>query len=189
MAERWYETIGTAPRDNISSGGTMRKFYTVNGDTAVTNEFTTKLKKEGKTEVSKEKREFTLAFCRISTRPGIDIQETQDKCPEPADGKPVILVLLHHTFDPKYCDYRGPGIKNDASTILSVDLLYYEDRLLKCPHNKRGLKQVLDVVGRPSWKEKSCKYTILPRYIWSYSNYITDENIMLLYVISSKCDS
>ena len=67
--------------DIISSGGTMRKFYTVNGDTAVTNEFTTKLKKEGKTEVSKEKREFTLAFCRISTRPGIDIQETQDKCP------------------------------------------------------------------------------------------------------------
>jgi hypothetical protein len=61
-------------------------------------------------------------------------------------------VLLHHTFDPKYCDYRGPGIKNDASTILSVDLLYYEDRLLKCPHNKRGLKQVLDVVGRPSSK-------------------------------------
>ncbi|CAL8391921.1 unnamed protein product [Arctogadus glacialis] len=154
MAEGCYESIETAPRgvtDNISSGGTMRKFYTVNGDTAVSNEITTKLKDEGKTEVSKEEREFTLAFCRISTRPGIDIQETQDKCP---DGKPVILVLLHHTFDPKYCDYRGTGIKNDASTILSVDLLYYKDRLLKCRHNKRGLQQVLDVVGRPSWKAR-----------------------------------
>ena len=56
-------------------------FSTVNGETGVAKEFIKKLEKKGKTEVSEDRCDFILAFCKISTRPGIDIEETIKQCP------------------------------------------------------------------------------------------------------------
>ncbi|CAL8316027.1 unnamed protein product [Lota lota] len=149
-------SVGRGPHGvtgmNMSTGRDMKKFYTINGDTVVTNEFITKIKKKGRTEVTpQEQYDFILAFCPISTRAGIDIQETLDKCP---DGKKVILVLLHHTFNPERCEIRDVGIKGRDSNIVFVDFLFYEDCLLKCPHNERELKKVLNAVGYQSIKVK-----------------------------------
>jgi hypothetical protein len=45
------------------------------------NELVKKLKNKGHTEVmSSDRCDFILAFCPISTRPGIDIQETMEMC-------------------------------------------------------------------------------------------------------------
>ncbi|KAJ3606843.1 hypothetical protein NHX12_026362 [Muraenolepis orangiensis] len=234
----------------------MKTFFTVNGSTGVTDAVTAKVKGKGQIEVtSSDQFDYILAFCVISTRAGIDIQETKDKCPA---GKPVILVLLHHTFDPERSVFPGPGVtfwdsisspwtsvlrRSSArlpsqrtrtpkgpgcvwtsilkgahmktfftvngsagvtnavtakvkgkgqievtssdqcdyilafcvistsagidiqetkdkcpvtfwdSIFLTVDLLFYEGRLLKCPHNKQELQKVLDVFGRASSKD------------------------------------
>ncbi|CAL8238675.1 unnamed protein product [Lota lota] len=146
---------------NMSTGRHMKKFYTINGNTVVTNEFTTELKDKGLTEVTpQEQCDFILAFCPISTRAGIDTQETLEKCP---DGKKVILVLLHHTFNPERCEIRDVGIKGRDSNILFVDFLFYEDCLLKCPHNKREFKKVLNAVGYQSLKDRV--FTRIRKYL------------------------
>ncbi|KAJ3606846.1 hypothetical protein NHX12_026365 [Muraenolepis orangiensis] len=128
----------------------MKTFFTVNGSTGVTDAVTAKVKSKGQIEVtSSDQCDYILAFCVISTRAGIDIQETKDKCPA---GKPVILVLLHHTFDPEKSVFPGPGVTFWDSILLTVDLLFYEGRLLDCPHNEQELQKVLDVFGRASSK-------------------------------------
>ncbi|CAL8238426.1 unnamed protein product [Lota lota] len=150
---------------NMSTGRDMKMFYTVNGNTVVTNEFTTKLKKKGLTEVTpQEQYDFILAFCPNGTRAG-DIQETLDKCPGPADGKKVILVLLHHTFNPERCEIRDVGINGRDSNMVFVEFLFYDDRLLKCPHNKREFKKVLHAVGYQPKEGPFSNWT--PKKVWS----------------------
>ncbi|KAJ3606423.1 hypothetical protein NHX12_025944, partial [Muraenolepis orangiensis] len=128
----------------------MKTFFPVNGSTGVTDAVTAKVKVKGQIEVtSSDQCDYILAFCVISTRAGIDIQETKDKCPA---GKPVILVLLHHTFDTEKSVFPRPGVTFWDSILLTVDLLFYEGRLLDCPHNEQELQKVLDVFGRASSK-------------------------------------
>ena len=64
----------------------MERFYSVNsrsgGSLLVCNELKVKLAANGQTEVeSPDQCDYVLAFCTISTRPGIDIKETMEKCP------------------------------------------------------------------------------------------------------------
>ncbi|CAL8391941.1 unnamed protein product [Arctogadus glacialis] len=132
-------------------GRRMRSFYSVNGSNGcslrICEEFKLKLKAKGQTEVmSPNECDYLLAFCTISTRPGIDIHETMEKCP--AVGKPVILVVLHHTYDHE--KFVSPKAKEISSNILlSVDVMFYEGKMLECPHNEREFDKILEIVGYP----------------------------------------
>ena len=87
----------------------------------------------------------------------------------PADDKPVIVVVLHHTFDPEYRDYRGPGIQEDASHPRSVDVLFHDDHLLPCSQNERALEEVLKMVrSRPFWVNQQCSLSASPMCLKSY---------------------
>ncbi|KAL2092245.1 hypothetical protein ACEWY4_012043 [Coilia grayii] len=74
--------------------------------------------------------DFILAFCPIVSRVGTDIEAAIKKIPDV--GKPVILVVLHHTFDKEYVvpDTRRFVRRADITT---VDCLFSEtEGLLAC---------------------------------------------------------
>ncbi|CAL8316032.1 unnamed protein product [Lota lota] len=77
----------------------MKRFYTVNGcngsSLRIYEEFKKKLKAKGPTEVtSSDQCDFILAFCPISTRAGIDIQETMEMCPGWMSGRSSRAVMV-----------------------------------------------------------------------------------------------
>ncbi|KAJ3611387.1 hypothetical protein NHX12_021403 [Muraenolepis orangiensis] len=125
----------------------IQKFYSVNGTCLnADNEIVSKLKAKGQIEVkSSAQCDYILAFCPISTRPGIDIQETMAKCP---GDKPVILVVLHHTFDP---EKNISPQRMDSSHLFSLNkkllllnCLFYNHKLLTCDHNCKEIHKVID---------------------------------------------
>lgn len=60
---------------------------------------------------------------------------------ESLGNKPVILVVLHHTFDPEaVVSDSSKFVKRDNT--LTVDCLFYEDKgLLECKRNNEAVKQ------------------------------------------------
>ncbi|XP_053347698.1 uncharacterized protein LOC128518577 isoform X2 [Clarias gariepinus] len=80
-----------------------------------------------------------IAFVPIVSRAGTDISAAMEKIPE---GKPVVLVVLHHTFDQYYIapDSRL-CVKREG--VFVVDCLFYEDQgLLKCQRNDEAIRAV-----------------------------------------------
>ncbi|KAJ3606848.1 hypothetical protein NHX12_026367 [Muraenolepis orangiensis] len=132
-------------------GSELYRFYTVDGcSLSLCQDFKVRLEAIGQNEVkSSDQCDYLLAFCPIRTRPGIDIQETMAKCP---DGKPVLLVVLHHTYDGKKVVCTNARLMTSANLMLSVDCMFYEERMLKCDHNEREFNKIEKVVGRPRSK-------------------------------------
>ncbi|CAL8238428.1 unnamed protein product [Lota lota] len=123
-----------------------RRFYTVNGRCLnADNELVKELKAKGRTEVtSLDQCDFILAFCPISTRAGIDIQETLEMCP---GDKPVILVVLHHTHDREKSVSTQRVVPSHLVTdklALTVVCLFFDGKLLNCNHNREEIKKVID---------------------------------------------
>ncbi|CAB1340215.1 unnamed protein product, partial [Coregonus sp. 'balchen'] len=97
--------------------------------------------KRGLTKVtSLEERDVTLAFCPIVSRAGTDIKAALQQIPA---GKPVILVVLHHTFDPECVVPDSSRLVTRGDVILTVDCLFHESKgLLVCPRNKKAIKKI-----------------------------------------------
>ncbi|XP_067101463.1 putative uncharacterized protein DDB_G0287113 [Osmerus mordax] len=92
--------------------------------------------------------DIIIAFCPIVSRVGSNIQDAFCKIPE---GKPVILVVLHHTFDP---DYTIPDTSRHVTrkdVILTVDCLFHDSKggLLQCSHNKEAVKEMIKKLTSP----------------------------------------
>ncbi|KAK6297435.1 hypothetical protein J4Q44_G00320180 [Coregonus suidteri] len=111
--------------------------------------------KRGLTKVtSLEERDVTLAFCPIVSRAGTDIKAALQQIPA---GKPVILVVLHHTFDPDYTVPDSSRLVTRGDVILTVDCLFHESKgLLVCPRNKKAIKKIR---GRKNKQPKVRKLT------------------------------
>ena len=59
-------------------------------------------------------------------------------------GKPVILVVLHHTFNPDYTVPDSSRLVTREDVILTVDCLFHESQgLLECPRNEAAVKEIL----------------------------------------------
>lgn len=50
-------------------------------------------------------------------------------------SKPVILVVMHHTINPHYVVSESQRQVNNQNVHLTVDCLFYEDKLLNCKLN------------------------------------------------------
>lgn len=50
-------------------------------------------------------------------------------------SKPVILVVMHHTINPHYVVSKNQRQVNNQNVHLTVDCLFYEDKLLNCKLN------------------------------------------------------
>ncbi|MCI4392982.1 hypothetical protein PGIGA_G00152120 [Pangasianodon gigas] len=78
-----------------------------------------------------------IAFVPIVSRAGTDISAAMEKIPE---GKPVVLVVLHHTFDPHYIAPDSRRCVNEEK-VFAVDCLYHEDQgLLRCLRNDDAIR-------------------------------------------------
>lgn len=104
-----------------------------------------KLKKRGaKIESNHESSDYTIVFCPIVSRFETDIQSALSSMPE---SKKVILVAMHHTYDP---NYTLPDKRNmdDAAVKLLAEFLFFEKKgLLKCSHNSKAKKRVYKELG------------------------------------------
>ncbi|KAJ7984551.1 hypothetical protein DPEC_G00355970 [Dallia pectoralis] len=86
-----------------------------------------------------------MAFCPIVSRAGTDIESALQKIP---DGKPVILVVLHHTFDPDFTVPDSKRLVTREDVLLTVDCLFHDSKggLLDCPRNDEAVIQILQML-------------------------------------------
>ncbi|XP_030577718.1 uncharacterized protein LOC115774520 [Archocentrus centrarchus] len=79
-----------------------------------------------------EECDYLLVFCPAVSRVGTDIGEALASIPL---RRPVILVVMHHTFDRQHVVAESCRQVNDPNVRLTVDCLFYEGRLLDCSLN------------------------------------------------------
>ncbi|KAG5280915.1 hypothetical protein AALO_G00065410, partial [Alosa alosa] len=97
--------------------------------------------------------DIILAFCPVTSRVGTDIEAALRAIPE---GKPLALVVLHHTFD---SNYTLPDTKRFMKRpgSITVDCLFTDDGLMRCPCNDgavRAVAKFLQQHGKHSLKGK-----------------------------------
>ncbi|KAL7833378.1 hypothetical protein AOLI_G00283380 [Acnodon oligacanthus] len=85
------------------------------------------------------KGDAIVAFVSIVSRAGTDIEAALTRIPA---NRPVVLVVLHHTFDPHFVAPESRRCVTQGN-VFTVDCLYHEDRgLLTCQRNNEALKAV-----------------------------------------------
>ncbi|XP_071375527.1 uncharacterized protein [Centroberyx affinis] len=139
-------------RDRLKGKANMEKFYTlVTGNTLESHKtFVQQLIKGGATEVdSPDKSHVTIVFCPIVSRVETDINAALSSI-NISGFNPVILVVMHHTFDPNCTVPNSSRVVNNSSVVLVVDCLFYESRgLFDCQRNKDAVSQVLKKMDLP----------------------------------------
>ncbi|XP_058239791.1 trichohyalin-like [Hemibagrus wyckioides] len=100
-------------------------------------------------EVSTEDEcDFILGFCPTVSRSGTDIEAAMKKLHNIPDTKPVVLVVLHHTFDPE-CVVPDSSRFVNRENMITVDCLFYEDSgLLQCQKNNEALTKTLQYLEK-----------------------------------------
>ncbi|XP_045555192.1 uncharacterized protein isoform X4 [Salmo salar] len=123
------------------------KYYTVEtGNTLDSHiQFMSQLNKTTRcfTEVeSPVESDVILAFCPIVSRAGTDIEAALQQIPI---GKDVILVVLHHIFNPDSTVPDSCRLVTRSDVILTVDCLFHESQggLLDCPRNDAAVSAIL----------------------------------------------
>ncbi|XP_047430097.1 uncharacterized protein LOC124999288 isoform X2 [Mugil cephalus] len=102
-----------------------------------------KIKNLGQTEVMPfEDCDYLLVFCPITSRVGTDISEAMDRVSQGYGNKPIILVVMHHTFDPEHVVAESGRHVENTNVLLTVDTLFYEDKLLNCKRNEIALDEI-----------------------------------------------
>ncbi|KAM9494106.1 uncharacterized protein Hap1MRO34_004113 [Clarias gariepinus] len=94
--------------------------------------------------------DYIIAFVPIVSRAGTDIQAAVEKIPT---CKPVVLVVLHHTFDA--CSTPPDSrLCINRDRMFAVDCLFYEDQgLLKCQRNDKALTEMKEHLDRKEHSE------------------------------------
>ncbi|XP_071226370.1 uncharacterized protein [Salvelinus alpinus] len=101
----------------------------------------------GFTEVmSPEQSDVIMAFCPIVSPAGTDIEAALQQIPA---GKDVILVVLHHFFNPECTVPDSSRLVTRSDVILTVDCLFHESQggLLNCPRNKAAVGNILNLLN------------------------------------------
>ncbi|KAM8832999.1 uncharacterized protein AB9W97_003831 isoform 2-T2 [Spinachia spinachia] len=109
--------------------------------------------------------DFLVVFCPVVSRVGTDIEAALSDDSVLTDGKPAVLVVMHHTFDPHHVVAQSSWQVCDRRVWLTVDCLFYQDHLLpRCRLNDAMRAQVGDLLRSPSdsqassWKKSAgCK--------------------------------
>ncbi|KAB5525814.1 hypothetical protein PHYPO_G00144540 [Pangasianodon hypophthalmus] len=125
-----------------------------------------------------------IVFVPIVSRAGTDIQAALEKLHRHS-YKNIILVSLHHTFDPHYI---APDSRHSVhrSDVFAVDCLYHEDQgLLTSRCNDEALKRVIKHLGG----EKSSNQVSEPSWLSGVDNteliswIFTVLSIFLVYLV------
>ncbi|KAL3967616.1 hypothetical protein ACER0C_029649 [Sarotherodon galilaeus] len=126
----------------------------VDGQTMGSHEkFLKKLFKRGAKEGSDSDSEAVIVFVPIVSRLETDINSALSNI---SGDKKVIVVALHHTYDP---NYTVPNNRKMDDKLV-VNCLFYEKKgLLSCPCNKKARKMVCEELNLPGklWQRKKSK--------------------------------
>uniref|UniRef100_A0A087YHK1 Uncharacterized protein n=1 Tax=Poecilia formosa TaxID=48698 RepID=A0A087YHK1_POEFO len=88
--------------------------------------------------------DYTIVFCPIVSRFETDIQSALSTV---SGSRKVILVAMHHTYDPNYTLPDKRSFDNTAVKLL-VEFLFFEKKgLLKCPRNSKAKKAICRILG------------------------------------------
>uniref|UniRef100_A0A4W5NIZ6 Uncharacterized protein n=1 Tax=Hucho hucho TaxID=62062 RepID=A0A4W5NIZ6_9TELE len=125
----------------------MEKFFTIlTGNTLGSHEeISLRLTTNGLTKVtSSAESDVIMAFCPIVSCAETDIEAALQQIP---DDKPVILVVMHHTFNPDYTVPDSSTLVTRGDVILTVDCLFHESQgLLECHHNEAAVKSIVNII-------------------------------------------
>ncbi|XP_046891996.1 uncharacterized protein LOC124477962 [Hypomesus transpacificus] len=134
---------------NRIKGSKMNTFFTVvTGNTLESHvEINRRLTSKGLTKGrSAAECDVIIAYCPIISRLGADVEAAMKDIPA---GKPVILVVLHHTFEP---DFTVPDSSRHVSgqVIHIVDVLFHNTKggLLKCSHNDKAVRDIRNFITK-----------------------------------------
>ncbi|XP_030578270.1 uncharacterized protein LOC115774934 [Archocentrus centrarchus] len=106
------------------------------------------LQRTGQTEVTSPKEsDYLLVFCPVVSRVGTDISEALDNI---TPGKSVILVVMHHTFNPDHVVAESRRQVKNPTVCLTVDCLFHEGHLLNCNLNDIMRADIQRFFGGPS---------------------------------------
>ncbi|XP_070705659.1 uncharacterized protein [Pempheris klunzingeri] len=141
--------IDLSPRDMDQSvtPASWKRFYVhIPGTRNVAYEaLIAKLQGVGHTEMSSAADcDYILNICPISSRVGADVSNALENMP---GGKPVILVVMHHTFDSNYVLADSKKQVTHADVCLTVDCLFHENRLLQCNRNDIAWIEIRTFLG------------------------------------------
>ncbi|KAI9547330.1 hypothetical protein NQZ68_018554 [Dissostichus eleginoides] len=102
------------------------------------------LKGLGQIEViSLEQSDYLVLFCPIASRVGTDIGEAMDKI---TGGTPIVLVVMHHTYHRDHFVPESRRLVENPDVIVTVDVLFYESKMLICNHNDMAWSKVEEVL-------------------------------------------
>ncbi|KAI4879488.1 hypothetical protein NFI96_034362, partial [Prochilodus magdalenae] len=126
-------------------------------------QFVKELKKRKRIKVSTvEKCKVILAFCPVVSRAGTDIDVAVQKLNEINEGKPAVLVVLHHTFDTD-CTVPESSTSVKRGNTRTVDCLFHEDKgLLPCRKNEEALDKVADWLKQKKKEQQGGSSKIKP---------------------------
>ncbi|XP_047457083.1 uncharacterized protein LOC125017696 isoform X2 [Mugil cephalus] len=92
----------------------------------------------------RQRCDVIILFCPIISRVGSDVDAAMSGMSVSAGGKPVILVLMHHTRKVNYSTPEKNWSETFENVVLDVDVLYHETvrGLLECPKNQETVNQI-----------------------------------------------
>lgn len=155
--------IGSEPAPSVqknkkqkySERNTVKAFLLITGQTHGAHEqILHQLKAQGpKVTLSEDPQQcdFIFLICPILTRVRSNVEEAFRKIPDTARGKPVILVLLHHTRKVEHVLKESRWKEEYNNIVLEVQALYHESQnglLQNCPRNQEAIQTLLR-----KWKE------------------------------------
>lgn len=114
--------------------------------------FTIKLKNAEKRD---KPSDIDIVFIPVVSRTGTDIDAAVSSI---KDDKPVLLVVLHHTFNPETVVPDSSKFVVRENTF-TVDCLFFEDKgLLKCNNNDKAYKSAIAWLKsmKSTLKKKKC---------------------------------
>ncbi|KAK6329062.1 hypothetical protein J4Q44_G00010400 [Coregonus suidteri] len=96
------------------------------------------------TEVSVAESDVIMMICPIVSHLGpLDLDIQLEVVSEYLAGKPVVLVVLHDTFNPDSTIPDSSRLVTRGEVILTVDCLFNHRGLLDCPRNKEAVGMIL----------------------------------------------
>uniref|UniRef100_A0A3B4CF34 Uncharacterized protein n=1 Tax=Pygocentrus nattereri TaxID=42514 RepID=A0A3B4CF34_PYGNA len=120
-----------------------------------------------------EKCDVILAFCPVVSAAGIDTKNALQQLNDVSGSRPVVLVVLHHTFDPELIVPDSSRSVNREKT-LTVDCLFYEDKgLLHCRRNDEALSRVSEWIDTQASEATNpfdnwMGFSEMTRMLWRY---------------------
>ncbi|XP_035860333.1 uncharacterized protein LOC118495617 [Sander lucioperca] len=113
-----------------------------------------------KVEITRNLQEcdIIIIFCPITSRVGSDVEAAMREDSVSSGGKPVILVLMHHTRDPDYSTSVRRWSETFQNVVLDVHVLFHETQpgSLLCSGNDRAVKLIQEELKKRS-KDQAVK--------------------------------